>query len=186
MLLRDCNRWVLTKSIVQVTWPETETTCTPTLTHVKQVLLRALFGCCCHTLCHIFCLCLERREHLGVDLLGVHIRGHLSCFWCLTFALRQTADIKWSYRKTFTKAIRATVLNSLNSAKLNMSYWLKYGFSYLVVKIWAFFHLPSFLHSAAPGNTSDQPNLGPSGDIQTHSDQLGHIWGLIFLKKGLR
>lgn len=71
--------------------------CRLTLTHVKQVLLGALFGCCCHALGHTFRLCLEGCEHLGVDLLRIHVCGHVSCFRCLTFTLRQTAYIEWSY-----------------------------------------------------------------------------------------
>lgn len=51
----------------------------------------------------------------------------------------------------------------------------KRGFSYPVVWIWVFFHLPSFLHSGAPGNMSDLPNLGLSDHIQTHSYQLRYI-----------
>ena len=48
----------------------------------------------------------------------------------------------------------------------------KCGFSHPVEWIWAFFHRPSFLHSAAPGNMSDLLNLGLSDETQTHSYQL--------------
>lgn len=143
---------------------ETSTTCQPTLTHVKQVLLWALFGCSCHTLCHIFRLCLQCCEHLGVDLLSVHICRHISCFWCLTFTLRHAAYIKWSYRRHGEKQSEQL------TAKLCLMYLSsgKNGSPYPVVWIWAFFHRPSFLHSAAPGNMSDLLNLGPSDDIKTH------------------
>lgn len=50
--------------------------------------------------------------------------------------------------------------------------WMRGEGSCLVVWIWAFCRLPSFLHSGVPGNMSDLSSLRPSDHTQTHSCQL--------------
>lgn len=67
-----------------------------TLTHVKQVLLWAARR---HSLRHVLRLGLQGRQHLGVDLLCVHVRRHLSRFRSLTFDLWKAAYVKGSCRR---------------------------------------------------------------------------------------
>ncbi|TNN81760.1 hypothetical protein EYF80_007889 [Liparis tanakae] len=42
---------------------------------------------------------LQRRQHLGVDLLRVHVRGQLSRLRCRAFTLGEAVDVKGSYSR---------------------------------------------------------------------------------------
>lgn len=129
-----------------------------TRTHVKQVLLWALFGCCCcQAFCHILPLCLEGCKNLGVNLLSVHIGWHLR-FLGLTFTFGQADYIKWPYSRQWEKQLYTQCSFDANLQRLKL-------FSYPVEWRWAFCHLPSFHHSVSLGNMFDLYILGPSNHI---------------------
>lgn len=72
-----------------------------TLTHVKEVLPRAVFSWPGRArIRRRLWLSLQGGQHLRVNVLRVHIRGDFSCFRGLTFDLRETVYVTGPYMRS--------------------------------------------------------------------------------------